>query len=298
MQIIPPISITSSNLTASNITENDHDDWASGTTYAAAAKVIYEHKRYESIAGSNAGNQPDITPLKWLLLGATNRFRAFDKTLNDQAERADVITYEIDHDGNAIDSIALFNLDAASVQIEVTDDNDGLVYDQAFPLIDNTDITNWYDYFFAPVGVTAKELVVTDIPPYGTAETTITITKTGSTAKVGQIVLGRSNTLGTSLFGTTTSIEDFSRKERDPFGNAIIVERPFAENADYKFKIITSDARRIKNTFAKYRAKPVVWIGTPDESYGTVIYGFYNRFDINITSPTLSDVSAEVEGLT
>ena len=298
MQIIPPISITATNLIASNIVENDHADWSIGTTYALGANVIYDHKRYESLTAGESGNQPDITPLKWLVLGATNRFRAFDKTLNDQAERADVITYEIDHGGLAVNSVALFNLDAASVQIQVNDDNDGLVYDKTFPLIDNTDITNWSDYFFAPVGVTAKELVATDLPGYGTAETTVTITKTGSTAKVGQVILGRYNDLGVSVFGASISIEDYSRKERDAFGNAIIVERAFSQVVDYDVKITTSDARRVQGRLAEYRTTPIVWIGTPDQSYGTLIYGFYRRFDITLSSPTLSDASIEVEGLT
>jgi len=297
MRIIPPISITETNLIASNIVEDDHDDWLVGTTYAAAARVIYENKRYESIAGSNMGNQPDITPLKWLLLGATNRYRAFDKLLSDQAERADVITYRIDHGSMGLNSIALFNLDAATVRIEVTDDTDGLVYDKTYPLIDNTGITNWSDYFFAPVGMTAKEMVATDIPPYGTAETTITITKTGSTAKVGQVVLGRVNTLGVTVFGSTVSIEDYSRKERDAFGNAIIVERAFSQLVDYDVKIVTTDTRRIQNTLAGFRTTPLVWLGSEDTSYGATIYGYYRRFDIILSSPTLSDASIEVEGL-
>ena len=148
MRIIPPINITETNLVSSNIVEDDQPPWLIGTTYSAGDKVVHVHKIYESIAGANAGNQPDITPLKWLLLGATNRFRAFDKLLSDQAERSDNISYVIDNGGVGIDSVALFNLDAASVRVQVIDDIDGTVYDATFALIDNTDITNWSDYFF------------------------------------------------------------------------------------------------------------------------------------------------------
>ena len=297
MRIIPPININDTNLVSSNIVEDDQPPWLINTTYSAGDKVVHVHKIYESIAGANAGNQPDITPLKWLLLGATNRFRAFDKLLSDQAERSDNISYVIDNGGVGIDSVALFNLDAASVRVQVIDDIDGTVYDATFALIDNTDITNWSDYFFGPVGVTAKELVVTDVPPYGTAETTVTITKTGSTAKVGQVVLGRVNPLGITVFGSTVSIEDFSRKERDAFGNAIIVQRAFAQLVDFDVKVTTPDVRRIQNTLAQFRTSPLVWLGSSDASYGTTIYGYYRRFDITLNSPTLSDASIEVEGL-
>lgn len=41
--------------------------WASGTTYAAAANVFYNGNYYQSLAGSNVGNEPDISPTKWQL---------------------------------------------------------------------------------------------------------------------------------------------------------------------------------------------------------------------------------------
>ncbi len=157
---------------------------------------------------------------------------------------------------------------------------------------------DWETYFFAPVGFTKPDIFVNDIPLYGTAETTITITNTGGTAKVGQVVLGRSEKLGVSVFGTTLTIEDYSRKDRDAFGNAIIVERAFAKVVDYDVGLITEDVDRVQNVLAGYRTTPLVWLATDDAKFGASVYGYYRRFDITLSGPAISTASIEVEGLT
>jgi hypothetical protein len=39
--------------------------WATGTTYSVSNVVVYNSAYYQSIVGSNQGNQPDISPLSW-----------------------------------------------------------------------------------------------------------------------------------------------------------------------------------------------------------------------------------------
>jgi hypothetical protein len=45
--------------------------WAVGTTYAAGAGVSYNNISYISLAGSNTGNEPDISPSKWVVAPTT-----------------------------------------------------------------------------------------------------------------------------------------------------------------------------------------------------------------------------------
>ena len=104
--------------------------------------------------------------------------------------------------------------------------------------------------------------------------------------------------LGRTVYGTTVGIEDYSRKERDAFGNAIIIERAFAQKADYEVEITTQDTRRVQRFLSNYRATPVVWIGNQDTSYGLIVYGFYTQFSINLATPSISYTTLEVEGLT
>lgn len=302
MQAIQPLTITDSILTSSNVAENDYGEWASGTTYSLGDRVIVVsvHKVYESASNGNIGNDPTTDDgTNWILVGATNRWKAFDQKLSDPVTNANSITYTLTTTQSIVNSLAFFNLSADSVQITVTPSGSGSpVYDETFFLLDTTSVIDWYTYFFEPATTKERELLVTDLPSYPNAVIVITISDAGETTKVGQIVLGNLVSLGRTGYGTTVGIEDYSTKERDTFGNAIILERAFAQKADYEVEIITQDTRRVQRFLATYRATPVVWIGNQDPSYGLIVYGFYTQFSINLATPSVSYTTLEVEGLT
>ena len=76
-KVIEPNTLT---LTACSIAESDGADgtvWASGTTYAADAKVRHNHVRYQSLSAGNVGKDPSVeknnsgTSAVWRKLGAT-----------------------------------------------------------------------------------------------------------------------------------------------------------------------------------------------------------------------------------
>ena len=296
MQIISPLAITDTILTSSNVPETDAAAYNAGTTYADGATVIYEHNVYESLVGSNLGNQPDISLTDWLLLGATNRFKAFDQKISDAVVYADTITYSLDPGVN-IDSIVFFGLTAAEVNITITDPTDGEVYNETRSTLSNISVVDWYTYFFGAPTTFEREVVFQDLPPYSSATIVITITNTGSNAEVGQLVLGSAVSLGLTTYGSSISIQDYSRKERDAFGNPIIIERAFARLVDFNVQLSTSDVRRVDRELASYRTTPIVWIGVPEEEYGLVVYGYYRQFDILLSNVSISDATIEVEGL-
>ena len=302
MDIIKPITVTDSVLTSSNIAEDDYAEWAPGTTYATGDRVIVlsTHRIYESLINSNTGNNPTTDDgTKWLDLGATNRWKAFDKKISDPVIGTNSIEYELTSTSEYTTAIALFGLEASDATIVVTDTGGvGEVYNETKSLIDNSDVVDWYTYFFSPITY-KSEAIFTNIPPYLGSDVEITVSGgAGEQIKLGQVVLGTLQNLGIATYGTTISIEDFSRKETDAFGNFIIVERAFSYVVDYDVRIITQTARRLQNFLATYRASPLVYIGNEDDSFGTIVYGFYRNFDINLETPNSSFASIEVEGLT
>jgi hypothetical protein len=302
MQAIEPLTITDSILTSSTIPEDDYSAWSSGTTYNLGDRVIVVsvHKVYESAINSNTGNNPVTDDgTKWIELGATNRWKAFDQKISDPATRADSIQYVLTTTNDIVNSLAFFGLKADTVQIIVEETSSSTeVYNRTFQLLDTTNVVDWYTYFFEPATEKDEELLVVDLPSYSAAKITINILDTGNTVEVGQIVLGRLISLGRTGYGTTIGIEDFSRKERDTFGNAVIIERAFAQTADFEVEISTQDARRVQRFLSLYRATPIVWIGNQDPSYGLIVYGFYTQFSINLATPSISYTTLEVEGLT
>ena len=301
MQAIAPLVVSDANLTSSNIPENDHPQWSSLATYALGDRVIslVTHKIYESAANSNTGNDPATgNGTFWIEVSATNKYKAFDGKLSDPATQADSIEYVINTGSNIINSMALFRLFADTARVVVEDNASNVVYDETYTLLDNSSVIDWYTYFFEPTSERLEQLLINDIPFYTNATITITLENIGSTVEAGQVVLGQLTSLGRTAYGTEIGIEDFSRKDRDVFGNAIIIERAFAQTADYEVEIDTKDARRVQKFLAKYRTTPLVWIGQEDDAYGLIVYGFYTQFSINLATPSISYTTIEVEGLT
>lgn len=301
MQIIKPVTVTDSILVSSNVTENDYAAWAVGTTYAVGNRVIVlsTHKIYESLIGSNLGNDPTTDDgTKWLTLGATNRWKAFDQKINDHVSNLTNLQYVLSDPNSNITAVSLFGLVGVSANVTVTSVVEGEVYNKTISLIDNRNIDDWYTYFFEEQ-VQRQEAQFLNIPPYIGADVQVTVsTATGDTVELGQLVLGFLSELGLTSYGTSISIEDFSRKEVDAFGNFIVVERAYAQLADFDVRFPTANARKIQRTLAAYRATPIVYVGSEDVSYGTTIYGFYRRFDLTLETPSYSFGAIEVEGLT
>jgi hypothetical protein len=303
MKVIEPLTITNSILTSSNVVENDYAQWSSVTSYSIGDKVMVvgtTHKNYESKTNSNLNNDPTTDDgTNWIELGATNRWKAFDQKISDPVTNSNTVQYVLSPTSTVVNAIAFFGLEADTVRVQVVETQGSTtVYDKTYNLQDTSQVIDWYTYFFEPAEDKNKELLITDIPSYPSTEITITITDSGNTVEVGQIVLGKATNLGVTLYDTEIGIEDFSRKDTDDFGNSIIVERVFAQTADFQVRLGTLDARRVQRLLAKYRATPIVWIGDDDVRYGLLIYGFYREFSINLSTVSASYATIEVEGLT
>ena len=306
MRVLIPFAVLDANLISTSIAENDFAVWDSATSYSVGDKVIstVTHRIYEALQASTAVDPTtDVAdPPYWLNIGATNRWKAFDKTISDPVTVANGVTsivYELGAFGIPSNSVTLFGLKGRVASVVVDDATDGEVYNREISLIDNALVNDWFSYFFQPARV-KTEAIFESIPPYANADYTIKVEDTSSEEpELGQIVLGQEYTLGTTGYGTSVSIEDFSRKERDAFGNAIIVERPFAKLIDFDFTVNTNEARRAAILLETVRAVPAVYYSGPDtEKYGTTVYGFFRNWSINLDGPNISNVTLEVEGLT
>jgi len=302
MQLIKPVTVTDSVLSSSNVPETDYAAWNSGTAYVVGDKVIstVTHRIYEALI-NNTNVDPTGTatdPATWLNIGATNRWKAFDQKISDPVTQATSIEYTLTDPTSNVTAVTLFGLKGASANVTVTDATDGEVYNRTISLLDNRNIVDWFTYFFEEQ-VQREQAQFLDLPPYLGSDIDVTVTaNTGEDAELGQLVLGLLSNIGVTSYGTSISIEDYSRKEADAFGNFVVVERDFAQLADFDVRFETQNARKIQRTLADFRATPIVYIGSDDTSYGTTIYGFYRRFDLTLEGPSLSFGAIEVEGLT
>ena len=295
MQIIKPLDITETVLLASNVPEDDYPPWNSSTAYLVGDRCLRNRRIYEAlVAHSNVDPAgPATSPATWLDLGMDNRWRMFDDKVGSQTSQTGSIAVTL-QPGAVINALALFNLQGRTATVVMTDPNEGEIYRRTVSLID-TGVSNWYDWFFAPIG-RHTDLVLLDLPAYGTAQLSVTVDNASDAAACGHLVTGTKVELGVALYGTNVGITDYSRKDTDDFGNAIIVERAYSKRAEFDLRLDTAQVTTVQRLLASLRAQPVVWIG--EASYeATLIFGFFKDFSLSISGPSISDGTLTVEGL-
>mgnify|MGYP003640811775 CR=1 FL=1 len=306
MKYINPITITDSLLDASNVTEADATEWTSGGSFStgqtcmvtttANGAATATHKIYESVhVGINSGHDPTVDDgTNWTELSSTNRYKMFDQVVQDQTTRADSIEVEITPTTTAT-GIGFINLSASEITIVSNDPTDGEVYNKTFSMVSDSGIINWWTYYFTPIE-RIKNLAVFDLPPTLGATLTITITDTGATAACGICAIGEYRTIGDTIYGANFSIRDYSQKTEDASGRVTITSGPYRDVADVTVVMQNSQFNVVKQLLTAQRSIPAVWV--PDETRnGTIIYGFYDRFDQMLANPANTECVIRIEGL-
>ena len=299
MKIIRPLAITDAVLIGSNVPEDDHPAYIPGATYALGARVVVidpdVHLVYESLQAGNAGHAPAASPDYWVKVGPTNRWRMFDTSITSQAEHPDAISVALATTG-ITNGMALLNIDCTGIHVQAVDATLGVVYEKTINPALNSGITDLYSYFTEPI-TRITEMALTDLPAYSNMRLNITLSNVGRTVRCGGVVVGQVRKMGDLQYGAKIGIADYSIKTRDQFGNFDVVERAFSNKATWSLWIESRDVDLIKRLLSQYRATPIVYIGA--EMYGaTIVYGFYKDFSIDISYPTYSVCSLELEGLT
>lgn len=298
MKIIRPVAVTDSVLGSSTVPESE-PVWLVGTTYALndvarGNTTETAHKLFLSVQASNVGH-PVTDPLWWVEMGPSNRWAMFDGSNSTQTVQAEEIEVVL-NTTTRVDSVALLNIEAATARVQMSAAGDGVVFDQTFNLVSDSGIIDWYAYFFEPIS-RKTDLIVTGLPPYAEAEITVTLSGEDSAVRVGTLVIGLGKELGDTAMGASIGIQDYSRKEQNPFGDFVLVERAYSKRATFTVWVPRGFTDELQRLLASYRAVPIVYVGS-QEFGSTAIFGFYRDFSVSIDYPTHSICSLEIVGLT
>lgn len=303
MKLINPAPITGAALTSSNVAETVPAWSVSRTDYAKGERVLDANHVWEWLADAkgNTTVKPSAdtsTPAKWLDTGASNRWKMFDKkagntwligTATTNAETIDVTLTP----GQVVNSIALFGLDASSVQVIMKVGDRELVNKTITQ--ERRGVNSWYDYYFTPID-RAETMVLTGLPAYGTATFRIIVKNPNGIARVGLLALGRLVEVGTSVFGTSISIQSYSTTTVDQFGNETIVSRGSRRIVDYDVRIPTADLSRVVRLLDQLRDTVCVYIGD-EAKEASITVGRFENLRINISNPRYCEATAEVRSL-
>ena len=294
VKIMPPIDVSYAKLTASNVAETEYGNYAAGTAYALGDRVIVPatHDVWESLAASNTGNTPATSPTWWVRVGPTNRMSMFDTSVSSQTTRSGGIDVTVTT-GETVDTLALLNVNAASIRVRMTDPTDGVVYDQTTSMIAPISDSSFYMWFFEPI--VRKDFLVATLPPYGFAAVRVELNDT-ATAACGVMALGLARKIGEgALSGARTSIADYSGKEKDTWGQYQLIERGYSDKASISTIIMAGMVDTVSKLLKARRAKPTLCLAS-DQYSNLVLFGLIS-FEITIPYSTHSVCNIEVEGL-
>ncbi|ABF64389.1 hypothetical protein TM1040_1656 [Ruegeria sp. TM1040] len=311
-RMIEPETIDDAAFVSSTVPETDAPVWDASTDYPFSdpdnpEEVIVEvgqHAIYRAVAPSGPSHGGAVDPAtdtgntKWVKIRSTNRWRVFDEYIGDPSVQANSAQWVITAP-KVIDSVSLFGLYALSVTVLVRDSGGAEVYNQTYSLQDESGVVDLYTYLTSPI-ILSDRLVITDIPPYAGAKVTVTAEASGEDVEVGQIVIGRKEEIGVTIDEIPLSIQDFSRKERDPdFGRVSLLEKDFADEMPVAFVFPTSRASYLKSRLASRRAKLTVYSSDgPYKANEFSVYGFYQSFQVVPRIGSESEGILELESIT
>ena len=296
LKVIKAVTVTDAILTATSVPEADHSTWLVGSTYALAARVILNHKIYESVQAGNIGKAPATEPLWWVEVSATNRWKLFDLSSTTQTLIGAADFYTLTP-GQAVNAVSLVNISGVlTVRIRLTDPSFGVLYDKTAYLTDSPSESSWYAWFFERR--TQQTLfTASDLPSYPNAVLRIDMTSSGA-AFVGALVFGTQRTIGIGVqSGVRLGLQDYSRKERNDYGDTVLIQRAYAKRATVNMLLTNAELDNTYSLLVELRAIPCLWI-ISDNFSSLSLFGFFSNFDISIAYAQYSDVSIDIESLT
>lgn len=298
MKLIKPHVITDDMLVSSTISEDDADEWVSGTTYAVGQDVmrVSLHKVFRRLVAGAGTTAPELDPVNWQDRGATNKWAPFDDVIGTLATGPSPLTYVLRP--GFTDSLAIFELRGRYADIVMKDQTGGtVVYSNTIDL-EVSDISSIYDWFFGELDI-RTDLTLMDLPgQYGSAELSVTIRTIAGDASIGVLKPGLVHNIGDTQYGAKVGIDDYSRKERDEFGNVTILERAYSKRGSFTLETSLGSLNRIYRLLADVRATPCVYVGTEEDGYEPLlIYGFFTSFEISIDYPDYHLCTLDIEGL-
>jgi hypothetical protein len=209
---------------------------------------------------------------KWLPLGATNRWKAFDKAVNSQTSAPGTLTFSVKL-GMLVNTVMLLNIEGASVTVSQSESG----YVRTKRLVRH-DVLNWYDFYYEEP-IRAGDAVFDDVPPYPASTLTFTVENGPADAKMGACLIGKSRTIGKVTANISGGVLSYSTSTTDAFGNVTMVKRSNAKRLNFDVLI---PAGFEDEAYRLFSASTDVEIGIIAGSrYAMGIgYGFLGQWDV------------------
>ena len=273
LKTVKPLVVNDATLISQPAVEDSAPAWVSGTNYAAGSLVRYQHVVYKNGAAITSANNtltPPSNPTVWIKQYPTNTWSVFDPMTSKatMADSALSYSFKFGQTCNGVFGDGLENVQR--MVVTVTDPNYGQVYQQSVNVGRTIARSSFYLWHFGPREMTGVLGYFTNLPDYPQA--TIKVDFSGTVGmKVRNLIVGIVQEWGIGVeLGATIDFEEYSVKERDPYGYLNLVPRQVIRETSMLIPL----RRREVDGFVKFiqdrSAKPTFFIGSSDiESLNT-----------------------------
>jgi hypothetical protein len=237
---------------------------------------VASHLEYESQVDTNTAPLTDSA--KWVLLGATNLWRAFDVLRNTKASGPSGTSFTITP-GKRIDAIGLAGLVADRFEIVLTvGGEEKWTYEES---LSTRNTQSWSDYFFGAF-LFRSATAVFDIPKFSGAEITITFFRSTGDIEVGAIFMNEAVYLGRLQTDPGIDRRNFSTIDRKPTGEIELVRRRTIPRVSWVLLLPKDRLPKVKGLPDELNAVPAMWVGmsqVADDYFDLVtLVAVYTRF--------------------
>lgn len=300
MFALKPVTITTPMLTSS-ISEPapSETEWSAGTYVTGVRRInTTTNREYEVVANPSTTDDPLVgiiaSPATWVDVGPTLRWAMFDASNNTKSV-GDNLTVSL-VSGLTISALSAIGIvNASEVNVTVVSAAEGEVYNVDIDMNDNSEVNDFYDYFFAPI-INKDRFILNDLPFY--SDGTIAVTFTGTAVGVGSLLIGREVILGITNYGSQLQSLNFGTVNEDAFGNVQFKKGNKARLVDFDVTIDTAKINYVFSQLQELTDTPTVWYATGTISDPTLVYGYHRDSRINISAPSISECTIQVRGLT
>lgn len=268
--------------------------WGVHGSYGLGMRIQRNDKIYTSLSTANIGNNPEDSPIDWYFENPTNQTSFLDGFNNTQSmDTKDLVFVFNTKDAN---TVALFGIVGTSVSIELKDSfDDSIVYAKTIEL-EQWLIQDWWEYSYPTIIQERK--VFFSIPPVLLGEMKITITTNEGLAKCGNLLVGKSQSLGCSQYGATVSLRSNTRRNRNSMGRVFLKKGASWDKIRLPVLIETQQVDMVLNVLRSIDGVPTLFVGD-ERGYGIkslLVFGFFRDLDVPITvSKVIYNI--EIEGV-
>lgn len=280
-------------IVTTNVPADATEVWQSATEYSSRDIVQYADNIYTSLADVNIGNIPSDNALLWYREYATNQKAMFDPYMDTVTENSGDIVLNIAT--SDCDIVALFGLWGESVHIEVMNNTTSeIVYDESINLV-YYDITDWWEWTYNIPRY--KKDIFAYIPMSYDETISVTIENRGGVSRCAYMTYGRTQYLGCTQWGSTTSRRSNVKKERYSNGHVYLEKGISWKRISVPVRLDTDRIDTVQDRLEEVDGVPTLFIGDETQDFESLlVFGFYRDLDIPI-SITKSLYTIEIEGL-